>query len=94
MNSTKNRTVRLKKMMAIAGLFWFLYLIFHLFSVLTFHSGEAAFSSFYVWLNSSLLYPILLALLALTIVFHVVIAITRQLSNNESFGEGYKKPYP
>jgi succinate dehydrogenase / fumarate reductase cytochrome b subunit len=36
----------------------------------------------------------LLALLALTIVFHVVIAITRQLSNNESFGEGYKKPYP
>ena len=61
MNSTKNRTVRLKKMMAIAGLFWFLYLIFHLFSVLTFHSGEAAFSSFYVWLNSSLLYPILLA---------------------------------
>jgi succinate dehydrogenase / fumarate reductase cytochrome b subunit len=81
-------------MMAIAGLFWFLYLIFHLFSVLTFHSGEAAFSGFYVWLNSSLLYPILLALLALTIVFHVVIAITRQLSNNESFGEGYKKPYP
>jgi succinate dehydrogenase / fumarate reductase cytochrome b subunit len=94
MNSNRNRTVRLKKMMAIAGLFWFLYLIFHLFSVLTFHSGEAAFSSFYVWLNSSLLYPILLALLALTIVFHVVIAITRQLSNNESFGESYKKPYP
>ena len=94
MNSTKSRTILLKKMMAIAGLIWFVYLIFHMFSVLSFHSGEAVFSGFYVWLNSSILYPILLALLVLTISFHIVIAVSRQLSNNESIGERYKKTYP
>jgi len=94
MNSTKSRTILLKKMMAIAGLIWFVYLIFHMLSVLSFHSGEAVFSGFYVWLNSSILYPILLALLVLTISFHIVIAVSRQLSNNESIGERYKKTYP
>jgi len=94
MNSTKSRTILLKKMMAIAGLIWFVYLIFHMFSVLSFHSGEAVFSGFYVWLNSSIFYPILLAILVLTISFHIVIAVSRQLSNNESIGERYKKTYP
>jgi len=94
MNSTNSRTILLKKMMAIAGLIWFVYLIFHMFSVLSFHSGEAVFSGFYVWLNSSIFYPILLALLVLTISFHIVIAVSRQLSNNESIGERYKKTYP
>ena len=90
MNSTNSRTILLKKMMAVAGLIWFVYLIFHMLSVLSFHSGEAVFSGFYAWLNSSIFYPILLALLVLTISFHVVIAVSRQLSNNESVGEGYK----
>ena len=94
MNSTNSRTILLKKMMAIAGLIWFVYLIFHMFSVLSFHSGEAVFSGFYLWLNSSIFYPILLALLVLTISFHIVIAVSRQLSNNESIGERYKKTYP
>ena len=94
MNSTNSRTILLKKMMAIAGLIWFVYLIFHMLSVLSFHSGEEVFSGFYVWLNSSILYPILLALLVLTISFHIVIAVSRQLSNNESIGERYKKTYP
>ena len=94
MNSTNSRTILLKKMMAVAGLIWFVYLIFHMFSVLSFHSGEAVFSGFYAWLNSSIFYPILLALLVLTISFHVVVAISRQLSNNESIGERYKKTYP
>ena len=94
MNSTNSRTILLKKMMAVAGLIWFAYLIFHMLSVLSFHSGEAVFSGFYVWLNSSILYPVLLALLVLTISFHIVIAVSRQLSNNESIGERYKKTYP
>ena len=81
-------------MMAVAGLIWFVYLIFHLFSVLTFHSGEAAFTGFNVWLQSSVFYPILLGLLLLTLSFHVVTAISRQLSNNISSGDRYKKPYP
>ena len=94
MNFTKNRTVSLKKLMAVAGLIWFVYLIFHLFSVLTFHSGEAVFTGFNVWLQSSILYPILLGVLLLTLSFHVVTAVSRQLSNNVSSGDRYKKPYP
>jgi len=94
MNSTNSRTILLKKMMAVAGLIWFVYLIFHMLSVLSFHSGEEVFTGFYTWLNSSIFYPILLALLLLTISFHIVIAVSRQLSNNESIGERYKKAYP
>jgi succinate dehydrogenase / fumarate reductase cytochrome b subunit len=94
MNFTKNRTISLKKMMAIAGLIWFVYIVFHVFSVLTFHSGESAFNGFNVWLQSSIFYPILLGLLLLSLSFHVVTAISRQLSNNVSSGDRYKKPYP
>ena len=94
MNSTKNNTVRQKKLMALAGLFWFFFLIFYLLGALTFHAGEQAFTSLYVWFNSSILSPILIALLSITIVFHVVTAVTRQLSNNVSSGDRYKKPYP
>jgi succinate dehydrogenase / fumarate reductase cytochrome b subunit len=94
MNFTNNRTVSLKKMMAIAGLFWFFFLIFYLLGALTFHSGEQAFTAFYAWFNGSIFYSILATLLILTLAFHVFIAITRQLSNNVSSGERYKKPYP
>ena len=95
MSSTNNRTILLKKMMAVAGLIWFTYLIYHLFSVLTFHTGEVAFNAFYTWFNSSWIYPVLLALLGSTIVFHIYVAVTRQLANNKSAGDTrYKKSYP
>jgi len=94
MNFTKNRTVSLKKMMAIAGLFWFFFLIFYLLGALTFHSGEAEFTAFYLWFNDSIFYPILVILLIFTLAFHVFIAVTRQLSNNVSSGNQYHKAYP
>jgi succinate dehydrogenase / fumarate reductase cytochrome b subunit len=94
MNYTNNRTVSLKKMMAMAGLFWFFFLIFYLLGALTFHSGEEAFTAFYVWFNGSIFYPVLSTLLIATLAFHVVVAVTRQLSNNISSGDRYKKPYP
>ena len=94
MNSTNSRTILLKKLMAIAGLIWFVYLIYHLLSVLTFHSGEVVFNAFYSWLNSSWIYPVLLTLLGSTIFFHIYVAVTRQLDNNKSAGIGYKKTYP
>tara|TARA_Y100000739_G_scaffold202641_1_gene188157 strand:+ start:325 stop:924 length:600 start_codon:yes stop_codon:yes gene_type:complete len=89
-----NRTVRLKKMMAIAGLFWFFFLVFYLLGALTFHLGEQTFTAFYLWFNNSIFYPILAAILILTLTFHVFIAISRQISNNLSSGDKYKKPYP
>ena len=94
MNFTNNRTVSLKKMMAVAGLFWFFFLVFYLLAALTFHSGEQEFTDFYVWFNNSIFYPILASLLIVTLSFHVYVAITRQLSNNVSSGDRYKKPYP
>lgn len=94
MNYTNIRTVSLKKMMAMAGLFWFFFLIFYLLGALTFHSGEEAFTAFYVWFNGSIFYPVLATLLIATLAFHVVVAVTRQLSNNISSGDRYKKPYP
>ena len=94
MNYTKNPTVSLKKMMAMAGLFWFFFLIFYLLGALTFHSGEEAFTAFYVWFNGSIFYPVLATLLIATLAFHVVVAVKRQLSNNISSGDRYKKPYP
>ena len=94
MNYTNNRTVSLKKMMAMAGLFWFFFLIFYLLGALTFHSGEESFTAFYVWFNGSIFYPVLATLLIATLAFHVVVAVTRQLSNNISSGDRYKKPYP
>ena len=94
MNYTNNRTVSLKKMMAMAGLFWFFFLIFYLLGALTFHSGEEAFTAFYVWFNGSIFYPVLATLLIATLAFHIVVAVTRQLSNNISSGDRYKKPYP
>ena len=94
MNYTNHRTVSLKKMMAMAGLFWFFFLIFYLLGALTFHSGEEAFTAFYVWFNGSIFYPVLATLLIATLAFHVVVAVTRQLSNNISSGDRYKKPYP
>ena len=89
-----NRTVSLKKMMAVAGLFWFFFLVFYLLAALPFHSGEQAFTDFYVWFNNSIFYPILASLLIATLFFHVYVGITRQLSNNVSSGDRYKKPYP
>ena len=94
MNFTNNRTVSLKKMMAVAGLFWFFFLVFYLLAALTFHSGEQVFTDFYVWFNNSIFYPILGSLLIVTLSFHVYVAITRQLSNNVSSGDRYKKTYP
>ena len=89
-----NKTIILKKMMAIAGLIWFLYIIFHLFSVLTFHLGEQSYNSFHIWFRSSWFYVILLTILALTFAFHIYVAISRQIKNNKSNDIKYKKPYP
>ena len=94
MHFNNNRTVSLKKMMAIAGLFWFFFLVFYLLGALTFHLGEQIFTAFYLWFNNSIFYPVLAALLILTLAFHVFIAFSRQLSNNLSSGDKYKKSYP
>ena len=80
--------------MAFAGLVWFAYLLFHLFSLLIFHSGNIAFDDFYSWLNQLPVYQLMIWLLIATLIFHAVTAFMRQLANNISKGQPYHKAYP
>ncbi len=80
--------------MAFAGLVWFVYVIFHMLSLLVFHSGNEVFNQFYDWINHLAVYHLLVLTLIALLVFHVGSAISRQLRNNVSKGQSYKKPYP
>ena len=87
MISTKNSTVFLKKMMAIAGLFWFFFLILYLFGALTFHAGESFFTATHVWFSNSIFHPILLTLLSITLAFHIAVAISCLLYTSDAADE-------
>ena len=87
-------TIRLKKTMAAIGLVWFAYVIFHMFSLLSFHVGEGEFNSFYASLEDSALYHLMVLVLIGSLAFHAYVAISRQLANNKSKGTGYHKSYP
>lgn len=89
-----NHTATRKKWMAIAGLIWLLYLVFHLLSLLNFHSGKDAFNGFYHWFSQTPFYGFMLVLLIATLIFHVITAVSRQLNNNASAGIRYQKKYP
>ncbi len=80
--------------MAIAGLIWLSYLGFHLLSLLNFHSGKTAFNEFYQWFSQTPFYGFMVVLLIATLSFHVITAVSRQLSNNSSAGTRYQKKYP
>jgi succinate dehydrogenase / fumarate reductase cytochrome b subunit len=89
-----NHTATRKKWMAIAGLIWLLYLVFHLLSLLNFHSGKDTFNDFYHWFSQTPFYVFMLVLLIATLIFHVITAVSRQLYNNTSAGVRYQKKYP
>ncbi|MDC0390121.1 hypothetical protein OAM64_00835 [Candidatus Thioglobus sp.] len=93
MNFFKNATTS-KKWMATAGLVWLLYLVFHLLSLMNFHSGKVAFNNFYQWFAQTPFESIMVVLLIATLSFHVIVAVSRQLKNNVSAGARYKKAYP
>ena len=84
-----------KRLMAFAGLVWFVYLIVHMLANLQFFSGSKAFDDFYAWFNNSTItYALITTLLIVTLLFHVWMAVTRQLSNNKKRPIAYEKPYP
>ncbi|SFV89155.1 Succinate dehydrogenase cytochrome b subunit [hydrothermal vent metagenome] len=80
--------------MSFVGLTWFFYVIYHVLSLQNFHKGQAVFNNFYIQMNQWSIYHIATILLVLLLLFHVITAISRQLSNNISKGQAYKKPYP
>lgn len=84
-----------KRILAIAGITWFVYLIFHMLANLQFFSGETAFNDFYGWFNSSLfLYLLVSIILLIGLLAHVSIAVLRQVSNHKKRRQGYHKAYP
>ncbi|MDC0920297.1 hypothetical protein OAQ81_03150 [Candidatus Thioglobus sp.] len=93
MNFFNNATTS-KKWMATAGLVWLLYLVFHLLSLMNFHSGKVAFNDFYQWFAQTPVESLMVVLLIATLSFHVIVAVSRQLKNNVSAGTRYKKTYP
>jgi len=80
--------------MAFAGLTWFFYVIFHMVSLLNFHTGKDIFNNFYIEFNQSSIYYLMVMILTVSLGFHVFTAISRQLANNQSKGIGYEKNYP
>ncbi len=90
-----NNTIVQKKLMAFAGLIWFVYVVAHVLSLSSFHFGKQAFNDFYHWFNGSIIYWPILFVLATTLAFHVFTAVTRQLGNNVAMGANrYHHSYP
>ncbi len=87
-------TIFAKKLMAIAGLSWFVYVIFHLSTLLIYHQGKQEFNDFYRQLNQFSWYYLMIFILIILLIFHIYTAISRQIANNKSKGIGYHKPYP
>ncbi len=84
-----------KRLMALAGIIWFSYLILHMLINLNFLSGAESFNSFYTWFNESvILRSTIIFLLASSLIFHVYIAVIRQLDSNKKRTIAYQKSYP
>lgn len=84
-----------KRLMALAGLIWFGYVVIHSLSLFSFHLGQQVFNDFYHWFNNSIIYWPMLLILGVTIALHIFTGITRQLSNNIAIGANkYHYRYP
>ena len=91
----KTNPITVKKIMALSGLFWFLYLLMHMLTNLNFFLGEQSFNGFYQWFNNVFILRYgLLFILLLTLIYHVVVAATRQQNNNKKRPIDYHQSYP
>jgi succinate dehydrogenase / fumarate reductase cytochrome b subunit len=84
-----------KRLMALSGIFWLVYLILHMLVNLNFLTGKDNFNGFYQWFNEAIILRwSLIIVLVLSILFHIYIAISRQFNSNAKRHIAYKKPYP
>lgn len=87
--------IRKKRLMAIAGLFWLLYLIIHMVLNLQYFQGEKVFNGFYQdFRNSGWLYFLFNTLLVSGLLIHVYIALARLIDSDKRRLTHYKKRYP
>ncbi len=80
--------------MAIVGLAWFVYVIFHLLTLIDFHYDVIGFNHYHAWLNQLSTYQFLIAILLASLILHVYVGMSRQTANNHCRGTPYQKPYP
>lgn len=84
-----------KRLMALAGLVFFTYLVLHMLTNLNFLTSADNFNGFYRWFNEAVILRwSIIGLLILSILFHIYTAIERQLNSNSKRHTAYKKPYP
>lgn len=84
-----------KRLMASAGVLFVTYLLIHTLVNLNFLTGSDNFNDFYRWFNDAIILRwSIIGLLILSILFHVFIAISRQLDANTKRSIPYIKPYP
>ncbi len=79
-----------KRNMALAGTLMTVYLVFHMFSNLTFFC-EQQFTAFYQWYNGGITRWLVLALMVFAIVIHVKTAILIRKVNAKARQVDYKK---
>jgi succinate dehydrogenase / fumarate reductase cytochrome b subunit len=87
-------TIFRKKIMALTGIFWAGYVVFHLFSLLNIHFGLVHFEAYFQGLKAISLYSLWAPVLLGALLFHAITAILRQRRNHQSKGQGYHKSYP
>lgn len=91
----KLSTLKHKKLMAIAGLVMFSYLVLHMFSNLNYFYGAENYNNFYTWFhNSYVLRWTIIILLLFSIILHVCVGVMRQLDNNKKRSIKYRVSYP
>ncbi|MBE8190484.1 MAG: hypothetical protein HAW58_06525 [Candidatus Thioglobus sp.] len=84
-----------KRLMALSGILWIIYLLIHMLANLNFLTGADNFNGFYGWFNDSIILRwSIIILLILSILFHIYSAISRQFDSNKKRDIAYKKPYP
>lgn len=80
--------------MALMGVLWVLYLSIHSISSLSYFFGAPVFNAVYEWFNGGIFWRFIVpALLVLSLLYHIVIAVTKQLQNLGKQPK-YHKPYP
>lgn len=80
--------------MALMGVLWVLYLAIHSVSSLSYFFGAPLFNAVYEWFNAGIFWRFVVpTLLVLSLAYHIVVAITKQLHNLGKQSK-YHKSYP
>lgn len=93
MKQLRNKDITQKAIMSAMGGLWVIYLTIHALTSLSFFSKDV-FNDIYIWLNNGIFWRFIVpAMLVISLIYHMFIAIKKQLSNLNKQPK-YHKPYP